>query len=172
MRTRKNHSRTVHAFTLVETLVAIGLLALALIGPMTLAHNMLQGARTTKEKLTASYLAQDALEYIKAVRDTNAAKGTAWLTGFDVCTSGCSVDTTVGTNAFTACPGGTCPVLRYSASGYYYGYTAGWTATPFTRKVTVTQTVPDVEARVDVVVSWKEQNVPQSFTLSRYFYNY
>lgn len=160
-------------FTLLETLVAIAVLALALIGPMVLAHNTLQGSRATKEKITASYLAQDALEYLKAANDTNGSAGALWLTGLSACTgaNGCTVDTTLAfAGAFAACSG-TCAPLRFDSTNVYYGYNAGWAQTEYVRTARIT-TITSDEVKVTVTITWNEEGIPHTFSLVEYWYRY
>lgn len=56
-------------FTLIETLIAVGILALAIAGPMYSANSALVAAEISGQQLTASYLAQEGIEYIRAMRD-------------------------------------------------------------------------------------------------------
>ncbi len=56
-------------FTLVETLVAVSILAIAIVGPMVTASRALLAAYVARDQLTASYLAQEGIEYIRLMRD-------------------------------------------------------------------------------------------------------
>ena len=58
-------------FTLVETLVAIAILMIAIAGPLTVAEKGLSAAIYARDQMMASYLAQDGMEYVKNVVDTN-----------------------------------------------------------------------------------------------------
>src|SRR4051812_13810349 len=51
------------AFTLVESMVAISILALAVTGPMIIAQKGIGSAIYAKDQITAFYLAQEAVEY-------------------------------------------------------------------------------------------------------------
>ena len=108
-------------FTLVETLVAIAILMIAIAGPLTVAEKGLSAAIYARNQLMASYLAQDAMESIKNVVDSNeltiAKNGNEsipWLsinggsTNFlsDNCNSSsnlCAIDTTVSTVSISPC---------------------------------------------------------------------
>ena len=61
-------------FTLIETLVAIAVLSLAITGPMVIAQKGIGSAIYARDEVTAFYLAQEAIEYIRNVRDTNRIK--------------------------------------------------------------------------------------------------
>ncbi len=61
-------------FTLVETLVAISILLLVIIGPMTIAAKGMQMGFYANEQMTAVYLAQEAIESIQNLRDDNALR--------------------------------------------------------------------------------------------------
>lgn len=60
--------------------MAVAILMIAIAGPLTVAHNGLMAASSARDKMVATFLAQDAVEYIKAVRDENIAQNKAnWL---------------------------------------------------------------------------------------------
>ncbi len=71
-------------FTLVETLVAIAILSLAITGPMVIAQKGVSSSIYARDEVTAFYLAQEAVEYVRNVRDTNriAGYGSDWLSQF------------------------------------------------------------------------------------------
>ena len=56
-------------FTLVESMVAVTILALAVAGPLFTAGRAIVAAQTARDQLTASYLAQEGVEYVRALRD-------------------------------------------------------------------------------------------------------
>ncbi len=58
-------------FTIIETLVAITILMIAIAGPMTIAHRGLMASIYARDQVTASLLAQDAMEYLKNLRSRN-----------------------------------------------------------------------------------------------------
>lgn len=59
-------------FTLVETLVAISILLVVIIGPMTIAQKGIQNAYFARDQLTAVFLAQEAIEAVREIRDDTA----------------------------------------------------------------------------------------------------
>lgn len=174
-----NRSR---GFTLIETLIAILVLMLAISGPLTLASKGLQATLLVKDQDTAFYLAQDAVEYVRWVRDTNKLHGYLWLEGLDGTNShglwavdglngdcegasGCTVNVLQpgGQNAIASCaayglPGSVCPPIKFDATNDYFSYTSG-TDSIFTRKVTVVTPVSGKtgEASITVIVTWSDQ---------------
>ena len=68
-------------FTLVEALVAISILMIAIASPMSLAQKGLSSATLSKNQMIASFLAQDAVEAVKNIRDQIAVSQTTgdWL---------------------------------------------------------------------------------------------
>lgn len=147
-------------FTLIETLVAVLILASAIAGPLTIASKGLTAANVAKSQTTAQFLAQDALEYVRFVRDSNRLAGNSdWLARLRVggCVSAdgsaaCVVDTLADT--ITTCGGTICPTFVYQ----------GGAASIFTRTISIQTPVGandcvgtnGCEAIVKVVVSWKD----------------
>ena len=57
-------------FTLVETLVAIAIFTMSVVAMMVILGDSLSNLTYAKRKLTATYLAQEGVEYIRNLRDT------------------------------------------------------------------------------------------------------
>lgn len=167
----RQHNR---GFTLIETLIAIFVLMLSITGPLTMAAKGLQVTILAKDQDTAFYLAQDAVEYVRWVRDTNKLRGASWLAGLDGTANGHSTvsGSCTGANGcylnslsdkITACSG-TCPVLNYDTTNNYFTYDSG-TASIFTRTVRIVTPVGvndctaghGCEASVIVSVAWYDQ---------------
>ncbi len=84
-------SKNNKGFTVVEALVAVSILLLAISGTFAVAQSSLQFSSMVKNKVTAYYLAQDAIEYIRHLRDNNGLEmlenansdvAPYWLDGF------------------------------------------------------------------------------------------
>lgn len=161
-------------FTLLETLVAVLILATSIAGPLSIASRSLTNSLVAKDQITAFSLAQDAVEYVRFVRDSNRLKNADWLTGIGTeagidltpCTdaNGCYVDSTMAEPAGqgygevpTVC-NTTCPTLYYNSvlARYTYNTTAsGATRTIFTRRILLTS-LTATEYRLTVTVSWMD----------------
>ncbi|HEV3244890.1 MAG TPA: prepilin-type N-terminal cleavage/methylation domain-containing protein [Candidatus Paceibacterota bacterium] len=169
----KTHARSLQVtsyrlqtgFTLIETMVAISLLMLALIPPMSLAAQALTTAYYARNQVTAYYLAQEGIEIVRAVRDANIiaiAEGNSSANIFDGIPYGTTAATApaftvdalqVTSSALDTCTSSGCPPLQTNGSVYGYapgcepsgtngtwttsdcGTASGWTDTTFTRTV-------------------------------------
>jgi len=65
----KKHLTIESGYTLVEVLVAISILLIALIGPITISFKSLQSSVYAREQATAQFLAQEGIEMVKAIRN-------------------------------------------------------------------------------------------------------
>lgn len=166
----RNTCRASRGFTLIETMVAIALLTISIVAPMSLTTQSLASAYYARDQITAFHLAQEAIESVRHVRDGNVLKNalgtpTDLLAGIPSGTP-FTIDTT-NDDRMAACSG-TCQVLRKSNGGLY-GYDATWTPTYFTRTATATL-VPesnDDEINVTVTVEWKTGSFnSRTFTIS------
>ncbi len=154
-------------FTLIETLLAVLILAIALAAPLTIAAKALSAALIAKDQTTAFFLAQDAVEYVRFKRDTNTLTSTptapvSWLSGFDAECSGadgCKVDSVK--NTVTACSGA-CEVLQFNETKSWYTYATSEgpdviKKSIFTRKVVLGSVASNSnEKSITVTVSWKD----------------
>lgn len=163
-------------FTLIETLVAISILMIAIASPLTIAQKGVASAIYAKDQIIASYLAQDAIEFIINKSDRNKISGVVegWLYEIlsapdEKCNkdSSCQVDTTNG--AITTCDGA-CEELKYS-NEYSYSYRSG-ESSGFRRSVIVEEVNPDTEALITVKISWSDKGKHRELTFQTRIFNW
>lgn len=168
-----NNKQKLRGFTLVETLVAIGILVLAVMGTFSAAQMGITTSTYSKNQVIAFYLAQDGVEFIRNLRDNNGLQGQPWLTGIssnssDPCYFGniCIVDpTAISPNpTIIKCSGGngSCPFLKQDSNGIY-GYVSG-EDTIFKREIQLTR-INDNEISILVSVIWKKGLVDRTFRI-------
>lgn len=68
------NSSCLRAFTLIETMVGIMIITTAIIGPLSVAVGAASYAKDTKDKVTAIYLAQEAVDLLRFERDSLVIK--------------------------------------------------------------------------------------------------
>lgn len=160
--------------TLIETLVAITILTVAIIAPMSLTMQSLSASYYARDQIAAFNLGQEAIESVRAIRDGNilriaynqpdpACSPMTLLCGIPIGTP-FVIDArkTTPAEAIARCtlPDGEdpdtlpdCPPLQ--TDGDLYGYQSGWADTRYTRTVNadfVDGTTDEI--RVFVEVTW------------------
>ncbi|MBI4855207.1 MAG: hypothetical protein HY818_00455 [Acetobacterium woodii] len=166
-------------FTLVETLVAISILLMAVVVPLVLISGNIALIFSVKDKITATYLAEDAIDFIKYKIDTNFNTPQYWLTGIPCVGGGaCQVDSF--NDAMVLCSG-TCPVLQFDSTTGIYGYSSG-SASKFTRTVTITGLTPSTndpyptmapqEVIITATVSWQDHGASKQTTISEHAFSW
>ncbi len=149
-------------FTLIEALVAVSLLTISIVAPISLTVQSLQTAYYARDQITAFYLAQEAIEGLRSVRDAQILEITQTVDASAIDIFGSiplnqpfTIDarTADSATAIETCSG-ECPPLQ--TDGTLYGYDSSWTATSFTRMVEATVVGDgEDEIRVTVTVSWR-----------------
>jgi prepilin-type N-terminal cleavage/methylation domain-containing protein len=155
-------------FSLVETLVAITILLTAIGAPMTIAQRSYSDSRIAKNRAVAIFLAQEAIEYVRNVRDTNNIQSLYWLENLNPeCSlpNGCTIDSTTVFPTVSPCPGD-CPVLRFDNINGYYGYNPLYDETIFVRKVIISEVVALTEASIVVEISWDDGRITSSYRVT------
>jgi type II secretory pathway pseudopilin PulG len=156
---RNTHTQE-EGIILVEAIIAIGVLVIIFTATIALYVSSIQGVRTSNDKLVATFLAQDAMEYVMAKRQYNFEEIEPYLTGISHCTVAAPCNPQVGdtmSSNISSC-GGACTLYldpatkRYGRSGGAYTQ-----QTIFSRSVTVDEFDPGQEAKVTVTVSWQEK---------------
>lgn len=177
-------------YSLVEVLIAISILLLAMVGPMTIASKALQSAQYAREQNTSFFLAQEGIEAVVAIRneyglahidDPTTADSNDWLStplinncdssGSDGC--GFHFDDDNFFNDSFNCPSGGCPLyFDLTNTRARYSHDNGGALTPYTRAVYVDQT-SDNGAIVRSVVTWQPiGNLPmKTVELKTYLYD-
>lgn len=186
-------------FSLVETLVAITILLIIIVGPMTIASNATQSTSFSNQQVIAYFLAQEGLELAQKARDdrlivrldspgvANAAwdEFTANSGVYADCltTNGCGLEvdgTNTGTIIIVDCDDGTtsyydCDLFQDNSSGQrsVYTHTQTSSTTAFSRVINFTETINNQEVLITSEVRWMVdgQFEAQSVTASTYLYN-
>jgi prepilin-type N-terminal cleavage/methylation domain-containing protein len=164
---KKIQQNTEKGMTLVETLVAISILAVSIVAPMTLTMQSLSAAYYARDQVIASNLAQEAIEAVRAVRDANIlvlALNSGATCPDDSLPMHLLCDIPIGQDfiidvrtdppEITTC-GGECPKLK--TDNNLYGHESSWTIeTPF-RRIVHAEYVSGGEDEIRVTVTVERQ---------------
>lgn len=163
-------------FTLVETLVAISILMVSIVGPMYSVFQAVQTTYVARDQLIATSLAQEGIEFVRHQRDSNylaklAGGSTTWMGGLSECQvagQSCMVDVT-NIQPPTTCSGACTPLSLRADNVYAYS----GTTTRFTRSVRINAVAghPD-EVVVLSTVTWINARIPYSITVTEHLYNW
>jgi prepilin-type N-terminal cleavage/methylation domain-containing protein len=188
----KPKSRVViNGFTLVETLVALSILLVAVSGPISLIGDSLHKMYFARDETLAVNLAQEGIESVRQVRDTNMLSGSPWLTnlsdGAYTADAGALVTNRGvivtggndgGSGSLIPC-GPTClpqPVYLDATTGLYRQQ-GGGARTQFTRVITISSTgltaaEQAFERRVTSDVIWKTGGTTGTVSAQEYIFSW
>ena len=156
------------AFTLIETIIAITLTTIVLTAVTGLILSTLLANQRNQHSLQASYLAEEALEAVRFMRDSNWLQNYSWDRGFEV-----GVPLAVNPKSCTVISSEVTPCFELvSLSGS--GEVTMDNGFVFERSVLFTEVLaPDglsVEKSLEVTatVAWQERGVERTLELSTY----
>ena len=176
-------------FTLIEAMVAVTVITLAVAGPLVTASRAVVASQIAHDQLIASYLAQEGIEYVRAMRDdeylrvhtqTNAST-LAWsdfVTGDpatyagsvrDCRSTACILDPsrTMGTGSGLAlCQVGICALAPLYLDSNGYNQQGSGSATIFTRTVQAFDVAGGNEERIVSKVTWTSHGYPYAITVT------
>ncbi|MFH1201091.1 MAG: prepilin-type N-terminal cleavage/methylation domain-containing protein [bacterium] len=137
-------------FTLVETLVAVSIFSMSILGLMSILASGISDTNYVKQKIAASYLAQEGIEYVRNIRDTNVIS---------------AVDGQTGWNTFK-------PVLPTSPSNTFFPINNS-DFSGFTRTISAdTTNFGNDEVKITSDVSWTQGSGTYHITFSENLFNW
>ena len=165
-----------NSFTLLEAIFAISILTLTISGSFALISRLLSFSPQVQSKLIASYLAQEGIEIIRNIRDTNWVQGEEnWLKNLSTTTSYYLdhksqkfPDDAPCNNDF---------LFLSTTTDDYYNCRGQGTKTKFQRKIKISEpATADCPAgncvSIEVEVSWQEKGQTQSVKVIEHLYNW
>lgn len=163
MFTHPEKLRSNKGFTLIETLVALVILTMAVIPLLTLAESASQLSADIRNDMVAAGLAQEGVEIIHAIRDTNWFSSQAFDNGLAAGSYQLEWNSVPPLTPATGDP------LNLNNGVYTY---SGGTATIFTRTVTLTN-VSANEIKVVSTVTWPSRgNSTKTISVEDHLFNW
>jgi hypothetical protein len=142
-------------FTLLEVVLASFLLFLFLAGTFSLLSTGVFSLTTMRNRFLAFYLAQEGIEIVKNIRDTNFLQNNPWLSGIGTGDKEADYQSSNLSNFLNN-------YLKKNNQGFFQ-YSDGEN-TIFKRKITISQIDPN-KVQVRVEITWSEKGVQKNFTI-------
>lgn len=165
------------AFTLIEVLVAITILIVGIISGFVLVTRALYNVAVIKDRLTASFLAQEGIELTRQIRDSNFLRilngePANWMDGLGggiyIIESKVDSEESIGLvdigedeNRF----------FFYDNVLKIYNYNDNGEPTTFIRKIEI-ETISNDEIRVESIMQWKTRTIDFDLTVEDHLYNW
>lgn len=150
-------------FTLIEIIVATFLLTVGTIGGFSLIQKTISFTSISSSQLTAFYLAQEGIEIIRNIRDTNYLEGSAWDDGIS---SGADYRLDYQSNSF---PDVLCEDYLKD-NGIFFACSSD-SSSKFQRQITITKPEAD-KMVVSVRVDWQERGRSHQVFVQTELYNW
>ncbi len=164
-------------FTLVETLVAISIFSISVLGVLSILASSITDTTYAKDRIIAGYLAQEVIESFRNYRDNVVlfpSNGTDWgdVIALETCTlaNPCGFNSTSVFNCGSDPSGINCEL--YLNNGVYDDNNSVGAYSGFTRKFWVVSTTNPNEVKVVGAISWKQGSGTYNITLSEDLFNW
>ena len=167
----KNFVAKQAGFTLIETFIAITILLIAMTGPLYLVTKSLSASKLAKDQTTAIYLAQEAVEYIRNIRDSNILNNDDWLLDLENCFGQKCKINSPDTRNVGACAVDGCVPLNYDPASKLYRYDAG-SESRFKREIQINTLSGGREIEIVVTLAWQSSSTEKIFTVREHLFNW
>ncbi len=155
-------------FTIIETMVAVFVIIAGVVGVYTLLQQTIASIRVASSKLTASYLAQEGVEVVRNIRDSNWIKqntmpGALWDDGI------MGGDWEADYLSQSLISGYSGSFLKMDTNGFY-SYSSGVNS-KYQRKINIAKT-GNYLIKVTVAVYWREKGANNSIVVQENLYDW
>lgn len=163
---KKDNTKPRKGFTLIETLVAIAILLVAVVGPMSVIGGSLSQTSTIRDQSIAINLAQEGIEMARQMRDSNMINawdggGAIWSDGLAI---GYYIVSAAGGDSLFLCSGictANQKIVYQNTAGWYFQVVGSGIPTKFSRMVDISDVSP-TEKRILSEVTWVVGGNPKS----------
>ena len=165
------------AFTLVEVLIAVSILTIGILSGFILITKVLYNTAVIQDRLIASFLAQEGIELVRQVRDSNFlqimnGESVEWedelADGSYTIESKAGSEQSVDLVFYDEIE--EIPDFRYDDNTKIYNYTTG-EPTTFNRRIRIT-TINDDEIRVESIMKWTTKRIDFTLTVEDHLFNW
>lgn len=150
-------------FTLLETMVAVGVIIIGLVSALTLITNALFYVSNIQDRLIAVNLVEEGIEITRNIRDNNWLQSLSWNNGLSDGSYQASYNS-LSLSTYNGSP------LLFDSTGGLYNYVAGIT-TNYVRQISVTN-LSNYEIRVISTVTWQRRGVTYTSSAESHLFNW
>ena len=164
------------AFTLIEVLIAITILIIGILSGFILVTRALYNVAVIKDRLTASFLAQEGIELTRQIRDSNflrmlGEESAGWRDGLEdgayIIESRVDSEESIKLVSIAEDEN---RFFLYNDTLKIYNYSDG-EPTNFNRKIKIT-TISDDEIRIESIMQWKTKRIDFNLIVEDHLYNW
>lgn len=149
-------------FTLLETIIAVAILATGIVASLTLISKSIQSVSLSQNRLIATYLANEGMELVRNIRDNNWKDPSAsWDDGLADCAD-CGID-------YEGVNGDSTDFLKFDPSRFY-NYTSG-VDTMFRRRIAIA-TINSEQKQVTSEIIWSWRGGNYNIQVEGFLYNW
>jgi len=172
-------------FTLIEAIVAIGVISVGFVGSLVLLSKASSQATIVKDRVVAAHLGAEGVEVIRNIRDTNWLKGRDWLDGLvepSDAPAGTEVSGVVDYNSEAldlSDSSESRKCLNWDGSFYKHAIAPSYAcSTFFKRHIVLTKKEDNISGQnisyleIKSIVEWKEKSATKSLTVIGNLYDW
>ncbi len=149
-------------FTLLETIVAVGLIMVGFVAVLVLITTSLFYISNIQDRLAAANLIAEGIEVVRNIRDNNWLQNRTWNSGL------ANGDYQTAYNSMSLSSYNGSPLLLDSNG--LYNYTSG-AATPYVRKISIAN-LSNYEIRIIATVTWQRRGITYSSSAEDHLFNW
>lgn len=150
-------------FTLLETIIATGVIVIGLISALTLITNSFFYVSNINDRLIAVNLVEEGIEVVRNVRDNNWLQNLSWNNGL------ANGSYQAAYNSTSLLPYSGNPLLLNSTTNLY-NYISG-SATNYVRQISITN-ISSYEIRIISTVTWQRRGVTYISSAESHLFNW
>jgi len=152
-----------NGFTLLETIVAVGLIVVGLISALALITTSLFYVSNIQDRLVAANLTAEGIEVVRNIRDNNWLQSKVWNNGLADGDYQVAYDSTI-LSSFSGSP------LFLDSNGIY-NYISSGSATSYVRKISILN-LSSYEIRIIAIVTWQRRGITYSNSVEEHLFNW
>lgn len=150
-------------FTLIETIVAVGIIVIGMFSALMLINRSLFYVSNIQDRLVAANLTAEGLEVVRNIRDNNWLQSLSWNSGL------ANGDYQNSYNSIALSPYSGNPLL-FDLSNGLYSYSSG-VSTAYVRRISISN-LSGYEIRVISTVTWQRRGVTFSSSAEDHLFNW